>query len=291
MTDNRIAVVTGATSGIGKEIARGLVRDGFRVGIVGRGQVRGDDTRAELEAEAPGARVDSFLADLSSRAEVRGLAGAVRERYGRLDVLVNNAGVHNLRAKVSVDGFDRMVATNHLGPFLLTNLLLGLLKRSAPARIVVVASEAHRQNDLRDDVAGLAEPASYGPLGSLRVYGRTKLLNILFTQELAERLAGTGVVVNAVCPGMVATGLTREFPAARRLLPALSRTPVLRTPAQGARMALRLALDPAYAETSGGFYSSTPGGGLLPAAAKTRDAALRRAVWERSSQLAGLPAR
>ncbi|MQY07050.1 SDR family NAD(P)-dependent oxidoreductase [Actinomadura macrotermitis] len=288
--DVRIAVVTGATSGIGKEIARALAREGFRVGIVGRNEVRAAAAAADLAASAPGARIDSFLADLSIRAEVRRLAGRLCERYPRLDVLVNNAGVHTLRAKVSVDGFDRMVATNHLGPFLLTNLLLDRLRGSAPARVVMVASEAHRQAGLKD-VANLAEPGAYGPAGSFRVYARTKLLNILFTQELAERLRGTGVTVNAVCPGMVATGLAREIPGSRRFGPVLARTPVLRTPEQGARMAVRLAVDPAFAERSGGFYSSTPGAGLLPASRATGDAELRRAVWERSAQLTGLPAR
>ncbi|MBA8951526.1 SDR family NAD(P)-dependent oxidoreductase [Actinomadura namibiensis] len=286
----RIAVVTGATSGIGKEIARALARSGHRVGIVARHPVRCGTAVEELRADVPDAMIDTFLADLSTLADVRRAAGEIRARYPRLDVLVNNAGVHLLRPKVSPDGFDRMVATNHLGPFLLTNLLRELLEKSAPSRVVNVASEAHRHAD-RVDVERFAEPGHYGRGGSLRVYGRSKLLNILFTQELAERLAGTGVTVNAVCPGFVATGLADEVPGARRMGALLSRTPLVRTPEQGARMAVRLATDPEFEGRTGGFYSSTPGAGLLPTTPELKDPELRRAVWERSVRLVGLPVR
>lgn len=280
--DERIAVVTGATSGIGKEIARGLLRRGFRVGIVGRSAMRG---RAAVE-ELGG--VDMFLADLSVRPDVRRVAAEIEERYGRLDVLVNNAGVHMMRAKVSADGYDRMIATNHLGPFLLTNLLLGMLGRSAPSRVVVVASEAHRHAG-RFDPERLAEPGSYRAAGSFRVYARSKLLNILFVQELAERLEGTGVTANAVSPGVVATGLVRELRWAERASGLISRTPAVRTPEQGARMALELATDEKYEGCSGGFYSSAPGAGLLPRAGALKDRELRKAVWRASAHLVGLP--
>jgi len=288
--DDKIAIVTGATSGIGKEIARGLARAGFRVGIVCRNAAKGEATVAELERGVPGAVVETFLADLSVQADVRAAAGRIGEHYGRLDVLVNNAGVHEMRAAVSADGLDRMVATNHLGPFLLTNLLLDPLEKSAPARVVVVASEAHR-NAGRVDAERFAEPGDYGPPGSFRVYGRTKLLNILFTQELAERLSGTGATANAMCPGLVATGLVRDVPGSGPLGRLVSRTPLLRRPEQGARMAVRLAVDPAFEGRTGGFHSSTPGARFLPENAARRDRDLQRAVWERSAELVGLNAR
>lgn len=142
---DKIAIVTGATSGIGKAIALGLARKGFRVGIVCRNRTRGEAAAAELAGSVPGAEAEIFLADLSVLQDVRRVAGELRERYPRVDVLVDNAGAHLLRAKVSADGYDRMVATNHLGPFLLTNRLLGVLDETA--RIVVVASEAHRFAD------------------------------------------------------------------------------------------------------------------------------------------------
>ncbi|MFB4297718.1 SDR family NAD(P)-dependent oxidoreductase [Actinomadura sp. NTSP31] len=287
---NKIAIVTGGTSGIGKEIARGLARAGFLVGIVCRSEMRARETVAELTADVPGARIETFFADLSALQDVRRVAASLVERFDRLDVLVNNAGVHMMRAKESADGFDRMVATNHLGPFLLTNLLLGPLKKGAPSRIVVVASEAHRFAG-RLDPRRMAEPGGYRAPGSLRVYGRSKLMNILFAQELARRLEGDGVTVNAMCPGFVATGLTREMPGNARIGGLLSHTPVMRTPAQGARMALKLALDEEFEGRTGGFYSSTPGAGLVPAAGPLKDEVLRRAVWDQSARLVGLPSR
>jgi NAD(P)-dependent dehydrogenase (short-subunit alcohol dehydrogenase family) len=287
--ESRVAIVTGGTSGIGKEVARGLTRAGFLVGIVCRNELRAAATVEELARDVPGSRVETFIGDLSVQMDVRRVAASLEERFDRLDVLVNNAGVHLLRAKVSADGYDRMIATNHLGPFLLTNLLLGLLEKGAPSRVVVVASEAHRHSD-RLVVERMAEPGSYGVAGSLRVYGRSKLLNILFAQELARRMEGSGVIVNAMCPGLVATGLSRDIRGSERAGALLSRTPVMRTPAQGARMALRLALDEEFEGRSGGFHSSTPGAGLLPAVGALKDPELRRAVWDCSSRLVGLPA-
>jgi retinol dehydrogenase-12 len=285
----KIAVVTGASSGIGREVARALARRGFRVGMVGRSEVRGADAAAAVRADAPDARVETFFGDLSSRAEVRGLAERILDRYPRLDVLVNNAGVHLRRAKVSVDGFDRMVATNHLGPFLLTGLLRDLLVKSAPSRIVVVASEAHRRAGTLD-AARFAEPGVYGAGGSHRVYARTKLLNVLFAAELADRLAGTGVAVHALCPGPVATGLGRDLPVPSRTGALLARTPLLRTPEQAARAVARLAADPGY-DTGTGYHPSVRPARLLRASPAVRDPELRRAVWERSEQLVGLPSR
>ncbi|TDD72538.1 SDR family NAD(P)-dependent oxidoreductase, partial [Actinomadura darangshiensis] len=254
-----------------------------------RNEMRAAETVDELARDVPGARVETFMADLSVQLDVRRVAASLEERFDRLDVLVDNAGVQLLRAKVSADGYDRMIATNHLGPFLLTNLLLGLLEKGAPSRVVVVASEAHRQSGPLD-VERMAEPGSYGAAGAMRVYGRSKLLNILFAQELARRMEGSGVTANAVCPGLVATSLARDVRGSERVGALLSHTPVLRTPEQGARMALRLALDEGFEGRSGGFYSSTPGAGLLPTVAALKDPELRRTVWDSSARLVGLPA-
>ncbi|MES9535770.1 SDR family NAD(P)-dependent oxidoreductase [Spirillospora sp. NPDC049024] len=287
--ERKIAIVTGGTSGIGKEIARGLARAGLLVGIVCRNELRAAAAVEELTKDVPDARIETFLGDLSVQMDVRRVAASLEERFDRLHVLVDNAGVYLLRAKVSADGYDRVVATNHLGPFLLTNLLLGLLEKGAPSRVVVVASEAHRFAD-RLDVERMAEPRSYGPAGALRVYGRSKLLNIMFAQELARRMEGSGVTANAVCPGLTATSLGRDVRGTERVMGLFSRTPVLRTPEQGARMALRLALDEEFEGRSGGYYSSTPGAGMLPTVGALKDPQLRRAVWDRSARLVGLPA-
>ncbi|MEU5877407.1 SDR family NAD(P)-dependent oxidoreductase [Spirillospora sp. NPDC047279] len=292
--DEKIAVVTGATSGIGRATALELARRGYRIAIVCRNEAKGKATVAEIERSTPGAGAEIFLADLSVLADVRAVAARLGERLDRLDVLVNNAGVHDGRSGVSADGFDRMIATNHLGPFLLTNLLTGLLTASAPARVVVVSSEAHRWAG-RFDPETLAEPGSYGKPGSFRVYGRSKLLNILFAQELAARLAGTGVTANALCPGAVVTGLStgiaHGLPARERLGALLQRTPLLRTPAQGARMVVRLATEPGFEGRTGGFVASTRAGARLPVVAARRDTTFQRAVWDRSADLVSLPAR
>lgn len=281
-------VVTGATSGIGKELARGLVDRGALVTLVARNPAKADATADEL-AKAPGAadQPDVVIADLGDLASVRKAARELDNRYDRIDTLVNNAGVHLPVAQTSVDGFDLMMATNHLGPFLLTNLLLDKMRASGPSRIVITGSEAHHFCR-RPDVARLAEPARYSTLGSQMRYGQSKLMNLLFTAELGRRLHGSGVTANTFCPGLVATGLVGDRPQVRAVLDAVARTPLVRRPEQGARMGLRLVLDPALAGVTGRFFSSTPGSGLLPKARSRRDGAYQRQVWDKTAALVGL---
>ncbi|MEV4342377.1 SDR family NAD(P)-dependent oxidoreductase [Streptomyces sp. NPDC049590] len=285
--DGTYCVVTGTTSGIGKEIARGLVRRGAHVAFVCRDRARGEAVRAELAAQGNGTDVRMFQADVSVLADVRRVAGELCAYLPRLDVLVNNAGTHDPRPAVSADGFDRMIATNHLGPFLLTNLLADLMERSAPARIVMVASESHR-SVLRVDPRTFADPGAYGPIGSLAVYARSKLLNVLMAQEVARRWTPRGITANAFCPGLVATGLARNLPMGTLLLALASRTPLVHSPTEGAEHALRLALDPRFAGRSGGFYSSVPGADLLPPALPRFRTDVQCAVWDRSLELVGL---
>ncbi|MCC8242737.1 SDR family NAD(P)-dependent oxidoreductase [Saccharothrix luteola] len=280
-------VVTGATSGIGKEIARELAAAGAHVLFICRDRARGEATLVELHRESPSAAVRMLVADLSALQDVRAVAEEVYRQLPRLDVLINNAGTHDLRPEVSVDGFDRMIATNHLGPFLLTNLLADLLERAAPSRIVMVASESHR-SVLRMDPRTFAEPGRYGPIGSVAVYARSKLLNVLVTQEIARRWTSRGIVANAFCPGLVSTGLVRNIPMGARLFSLAERTPLVRSARQAAEHALRLAGDPRFAGRNGGFYSTTPGAVLLPPSPHRFRTGLQHAVWERSEELVGL---
>jgi NAD(P)-dependent dehydrogenase (short-subunit alcohol dehydrogenase family) len=197
-----VALVTGASAGIGLHTALGLARAGFRVIMAGRDAGRIEQAR-RLVAERTGSpRVATALADFASLAAVRSLASAVLSRYDRLDLLVNNAGLIAPRFALSADRYELTIAVNHLAPFLLTNLLLERLRASAPARIVTVASQAHR--GARVDPAALAGRADWSPL---KAYGRSKLCNILFTRALARRLAGSGVVAACLHPGVVATGI------------------------------------------------------------------------------------
>ena len=194
---DRICLVTGASSGIGFETALGIARRGATVVLVSRVDERGRAAVARIREASGNPRVDFVRADLSSQADVRRLAGEIRERYPHLHVLVNNAGGLFMNGQVSADGIEMTLALNHLGGYLLTRLLVPMLTASAPARIINVSSVAHTGR--RIDVARMRFAGWKG-------YGQSKLANILFTYELARRLAGTGVTVNALHPGLVASG-------------------------------------------------------------------------------------
>jgi NAD(P)-dependent dehydrogenase (short-subunit alcohol dehydrogenase family) len=208
----KVCVVTGATSGIGLVTAEVLARQGATLIVVARNPERGAATVDRLRQETGNAAVELLVADLSVQAQVRQLASDIQRRFPRLDVLINNAGALFSRRQVSSDGIEMTFALNHLAYFLLTHLLLDSLKASASARIVNVASEAHRRSRL--DFADLQGQHRYG---AWRAYGRSKLANILFTYELARRLVGTSVVANALHPGFVATNFGRNNPGVMTL--------------------------------------------------------------------------
>ncbi len=273
------AVVTGANSGIGLETARGLARAGFHVVLLCRNQERAERAKADIDASVDGASTEIVLADLGLQADVRRAAADVAQRLDRLDVLVNNAGLTVRRRERTAEGHDQMLAVNHLGPFLLTTLLLPMLERSAPSRIVVVASDAHKMRTLAiDDLE--AQRRGYGLLGLPR-YGETKLMNILFVRELAKRLEGTGVTVNAVHPGAVATNLG----APPKVLMALAGR-FMKTPEVGAMTSLVVATDPALDGVSGGYFADgTRADGRLNKQA--RDDALAAELWARTEALVG----
>jgi retinol dehydrogenase-12 len=276
----KTCLVTGATSGIGKETALRLAALGAAVTILARDEARGEAAAAEIRRRVPLAQVETMTADLSSLARVRQLAAQVLARFGRLDVLVNNAGVISLRRQLTADGLEITFATNHLGPFLLTSMLRGLLERSAPARVVTVSSAAHRQvraipwDDLaRGDRSGNAQ-----------AYAVSKLLNVLFTAELARRLAGTGVTANCLHPGFVRTALGRDVTgipgAAVRL--ALRLRP---GPEAGASTPVYLASSPEVAGITGGYFVKSR---LSRPSALASDAQAAARLWALSAELAGL---
>jgi NAD(P)-dependent dehydrogenase (short-subunit alcohol dehydrogenase family) len=284
----RRVVITGATSGIGHATAMELARRGAETTIVCRNPDRGKTTTAEIEDEVPDAAVDVLVADLSELDQVRDVAGQISARYRAVDVLISNAGVQNLWPRITSEGFDHMLAANYLGPFLLTNLVLDRIRAAPAGRVVVVASDAHR-------MAGRPDPESFEHLGeysggrqAVRAYAKTKLLDLLFTLELARRLDGSGVTANALCPGLVATNLVEGGPAFGGLDPLLSHTPLVRTPEQGARISVRLATDPSLAGVSGRYFPSTPGSRFLPKVRAVRDVDLQRRVWDRTADLVGL---
>jgi NAD(P)-dependent dehydrogenase (short-subunit alcohol dehydrogenase family) len=277
--DGRICLITGATSGIGLATAAGLAALGAHVVMVGRDRGRGEQARKAVIEKSGNDRVDLLLADLSSLAGVRGLAEEFLATYPALHVLVNNAGTVELSRTTTVDGFEKTFAVNHLAYFLLTNLLLPRLHASAPARIVNVASEAHRFGRL--DLADLQSEKSYQ---AMRVYGTSKLLNILFTVALAEQLAGSGVTANCLHPGAVSTRLGKNNGVFARILIGLLR-PFFLSPEQGAANSIFVAASDQLDGVSGKYFVKQR---AVPPSRRSRRPRLAQRVWARSSELVGL---
>ncbi len=282
-----VYVVTGASSGIGKEAARALARTGATVGIVCRNPDKGRATLADLRASAPGSSIDLFMCDLSELAQVRALTAELADKYEAIDVLVNNAGINNTKREQTSEGFDQMMATNYLAPFLLTNLVLDRLKAAPAARVVNVASEAHRFA-VRPNFDGLPELNGYGPFAMNAAYGFTKLLLILFTQELSERLEEEYVAVNAVCPGLVATNLAGDSSIVTRIGNVMTWSPFVRSSDRGARILIKMATDPGIQGVTGRFITSTRPAELLLRNRFLKDADLQKRIWDRTAEWVGL---
>jgi retinol dehydrogenase-14 len=277
----KTVLVTGATGGIGKATALGLAAMGAHVAITGRDRGRTEEAAREIRA-AGGGPVDEFIADLSAQAEVRRLAAEVLRRLPRIDALVNNVGGYWDTRHVTADGLEHTFALNHLAPFLLTNLLLDRLTRSAPARVVAVASHAQAMG--RIDFDDLQGERSYS---GARAYNQSKLANVLFTYELARRLEGTSVTANALHPGVVRTSFGAEDPGLlqRLLVPLLM--PFMKTPAQGAATSIHLASAPELAEVSGRYFA---GSRPRRSSGRSYDEAAAARLWRVSADLVGLRA-
>jgi NAD(P)-dependent dehydrogenase (short-subunit alcohol dehydrogenase family) len=275
-----VAIVTGASAGIGLHTVLGLAKAGMRVVMVGRSPERIAAARRFVAERAPGAELDTALADFSSLDEVRALAADILARHERIDVLVNNAGVISPRYAVSAEGYEITVAVNHLAPFLLTHLLLDRLKASAPARIVTVASQAHR--GARLDVATMTHPANWTPLSA---YGRSKLANILFTRTLAKRLDPATVSASCLHPGVIATDIGDQAGMIAGLGWRLAKL-FLPGPDRGAATSIFLAT---VADPTPFHGAYVIGKRIAEPDAAARDDRLAEALWEESAHLVGLP--
>jgi NAD(P)-dependent dehydrogenase (short-subunit alcohol dehydrogenase family) len=214
VVDHTVIVITGATSGIGRLAALDLARRGVHLGVVARSQTKVDVLRTEIAETAPHARVDAFLADLSSLRDVRRVGQEIDAHYDRISVLINNAGLHAFSQRITPDGFAEMTAVNYLAPWVLTNTLRDTLVASAPARVIIVASQAARHSGGTAPARDITRTDPYTWRESAKHYGRSKLMDIMFSQELARRLAHTGVAVNCCDPGFNTSGLGRELPFA-----------------------------------------------------------------------------
>jgi NAD(P)-dependent dehydrogenase (short-subunit alcohol dehydrogenase family) len=278
----KICLITGATAGIGEITAREMARLGATVVGVGRDAQKSAAVAAHIRAETGNDRVEYLLADLSSQAAVRRLAETFKGQYARLDVLINNAGAFYGRRQESVDGVELTFALNHLSYFLLTTLLLDVLKASAPARIVNVSSEAHAGTSMNfDDLEGKTRFSGW------RAYAQSKLANVLLTYELARRLEGSGVTANALHPGFVATNFALNnftFPGARlaigfyRLFLKLASIP----PEEGAQTSLYLATSPEVEGVTGKYFVKCR---AAPSSPASHDPTAARRLWEISEQM------
>jgi retinol dehydrogenase 12 len=272
-------LITGANSGIGLETTRALAARGFRTLMLCRNANKAEAAVAEIRRTVPDATLEVVPGDLSLQSSVRAAAADVLGRTDRLDVLVNNAGIVARSMGRTAEDHDVMLATNQLGPFLLTELLRPLLATSAPARIVNVASDAHRFTKTVD-LDHLDTPTSYGFLCFHR-YGETKLMNILWTRELARRLDGTGVTANAVHPGAVRSNLGNP----NRWQAALVQ-PFMKTAEEGASTSVFLATDPSVEGITGGYWAKCKRAeNKLSSAARDDDLAAR--LWTACGTLTG----
>ena len=273
----RVVLITGGTSGIGRATAIGLASMGARVGITGRDPDRTGEAAAAIARETGNPAVDVFVADLSSQAEVRRLAGEVISAYPRVDVLINNVGGYWDTRHVTVDGLEHTFALNHLASFLLTTLLLERLTQSAPARVVTVASGAHTMG--RIDFDDLQGERSYS--GS-RAYNQSKLANVLFTYELARRLGASSVTANALHPGVVRTSFGAGDPGAVQKLLVPFMRPFMKSPAQGAATSIHLASAPGLDRVTGQYFANSR---PKRSSKASYDTAVAARLWQVSADL------
>jgi NAD(P)-dependent dehydrogenase (short-subunit alcohol dehydrogenase family) len=283
MMEGKTCLITGSTSGIGKEIALGLAKMKANVILVGRNKVKCQATTEEIWRKASIAndksRISYLLADLSSQASIHQLANEFLDSYGSLDILVNNAGVFLSRRFTTIDNIEYTFAVNHLAPFLLTNLLFEKMKASSPSRVITTSSVAHRGAYINFDNLQFER----GRYNGVEAYRQSKLANILFTKELARRSRGSGVTSNCFHPGGVRTNLVQNNPWYYRLIWATI-NPFLVSPKKGADTAIYLASSPKVAEISGEYFVNRKPVRLL-GLADDYDIAAR--LWKISEELTG----
>ncbi len=280
MAASRICVITGANSGIGKITAQELARKGFDIVMLSRNLDKARPVQQEIQSANPTQKIDLIPCDVASIASVRAAAKQVQDNYDHIDVLINNAGLYIAKEQYSPDGYELTFATNHLGAFLLTNLLLDLLRKGEDARVVTVSSEAHR-------LAGtfrlneLAKPSSYG---AMKAYGKSKLCNILFAKELADRLMDDGITSNSLHPGTVSTNFGANSGAIFDVVLGLAR-PFLKTPEQGAATSIYLASSPQVNHVTGLYFDDSK---PKKPSKDAQNNFYAKHLWDMSAEMVGL---
>ncbi|MEI7770371.1 MAG: SDR family oxidoreductase [Chloroflexales bacterium] len=276
---DRVVIVTGANSGIGKMTALELARKGARVVMICRSRSKGEAAMAEIIAQSGSAQVELIIADFASLESVRRAADAFLKSHDRLHVLVNNAGLYMSERLLSQEGYEMTFAVNHLAPFLLTNLLLERLRASAPARVVTVSSAAHMTGHIRFDDLNATRGFS-----GFRAYGDSKLANVLFSNELARRLEGSAVTSNSLHPGVVASNFASGTGGLMGVFFSLAR-PFFSSPEQGAQTSIYLASAPEVAGVSGKYYANKR---PQSSSAESKNRDVQRRLWDVSADLVKL---
>ncbi len=270
----KTVLITGANTGIGRATALALAGMGTEIVMLCRNQESGQKAMEEIKEESGNPDIDLLVADLSVQADVRRAAGEFAARYAKLHILINNAGVILPHRLVTGDGLECTLAVNYLAPFLLTNLLLDRLKAAAPARIINVASGAQMAIDFAD----LQGEKRYS---SLRAYGKSKTALILYTYELARRLAGTGVTANCLHPGGVRTGIFRHYTSPFKFIVDIS-GPMMRSPKKGAQTPVYLASSPKVENVTGQYFVNCR---PVKSSASTYDESAARRLWDIGAEL------
>jgi NAD(P)-dependent dehydrogenase (short-subunit alcohol dehydrogenase family) len=274
--DGKVVMVTGGSWGIGKETTKGLASLGAQVVSVCRDMGRCEAAMEEVRQVSGSRAIEMMKADLSSQEDIHNLAQEFKAQHDRLDVLINNAAIVPRRRQVTVDGIELQLAVNHLAPFLLTHLLLDVLVWSAPSRIITLSSGTHPRG--RIDLDDIQAERRYK---GFRRYSDTKLMNILFSRALARRLEGTGVTVNAITPGFIYSGLSRDFSAFSRGMVWL----IAGRPEQGGRKTVYVASSPELEDVTGVYFKDNR---ITPPADLATDDALAERLWKVSEELTSI---
>lgn len=283
MSTNHIIVITGATNGLGQLTAIELAKQGAHLILIARNKKKAEMTKKMISDIVPKVEVDFFFGDLSLMAEVRRVGQEIRAVYPQIDVLVNNAGLHAFEQRITSEGFGEMIAVNYLAPWLLSNILQQSLIKSENARIVNVASEASRNHGELKLPEDLTNTATFTTKGSSLLYGKTKLLDIMFTAELSRELSSTGVTVNSLNPGFNVTGLGRELWFAS-ILERILKFLHIGDPQKGAEIIVRLAIDKEYNGVTGGYFNVGTGRPITPVY-PGGDSTMQNKLWNDTKEL------
>ncbi|MDS9998020.1 SDR family NAD(P)-dependent oxidoreductase [Bacillus atrophaeus] len=278
-----LIIMTGATSGIGQIAAIEMAKRGARLVLTARNKERAKETEKLIKEASPETEVDFYFGDLSIMKDVRRMGLEIKQNYSKIDILIHNAGLHRFEQCVTSEGFSEMIAVNYLAPWLLTNTLKDSLVKAENAKIINVASEASRNHGDLKLPYDLTDISPFTVRGSSKIYGKTKLLNIMFTGELARQFSGTKVITNAINPGFNNTGLGRDLRLSTVLGKFLKLINV-GNPKRGADIIIRLAFDPEYERVTGGYFNVGTGAKIDPIY-PGKDVFKQQRLWNNTKEL------